>query len=68
MKSTLGKDDAIYHLSDFVIIDLDPEKFLPSLKKCYRTAMKRFIFKKFRVSSHLHGLCKHYRAWSFGLY
>ena len=25
MKSTLGKDDAIYDLSDFVIIDLDPD-------------------------------------------
>ena len=25
MKSTLGKDDAIYDLSDFVTIDLDPD-------------------------------------------
>ena len=34
-------------------------------RKCYRTAMKRFISKNFPVSSHLHDLCKHYREWSF---
>ena len=27
--------------------------------------MKRFTFKNFPVSSYLHDLCKHYRAWSF---
>ena len=42
------------------------KKVLNYLKKiCYRRAMKRFIFKNFPVSSHLHDLCKHYRAWSF---
>ena len=34
-------------------------------KKCYRTAMKRFISKNLPVSSRLHNLCKHYRAWCF---
>ena len=29
MKYTLGKDDAIYDLSDFVIIDLDPDHSKP---------------------------------------
>ena len=27
--------------------------------------MKRFIFKNFPVSSHLHDLCNHHRTWSF---